>query len=470
MSTKSTAAASPTSIADLNLLTTSTKDNKTTTATPSTEMSKASDADTGDLQSVGDKSAGSLSIYSTDEENDTDILNKSFVRTILDSASQRTLDGPTSASASGSASTDIITNKKNGGGAPRVSFSGVDSVTSEGSLRDKTVDQLIEKVEALTLAKKQVQIDLSAEKAVRKKKERNLIKLAKELNKRAEEQKNYSTKAAKMDEKVLGLQEKLESTKQELEDIKEKHEKKSHEHHVEITALQDKYRAATKEHNDKTEELRREILEANLTADKLRSKLARLEMVHSPDHADMIAERTMRESAMYDNDESTDETTTPKRKKKSRMILPIMMCMIAIGVGIMHNMDLLSLNAMCGPVMPGTTYRDTNASSEAPWWTPAPLKATVFGTVCSSEEKRVRTRMEYTHHSGSGQHKLTLWSVPSSSDGSSSEEAETKTPPTLLWEKRVGNKVSIFSEHIVITDKRGKEEDVPSGSLPWIVL
>eukprot|EP00521_Asterionellopsis_glacialis_P009098 CAMPEP_0195286050 /NCGR_PEP_ID=MMETSP0707-20130614/3657_1 /TAXON_ID=33640 /ORGANISM="Asterionellopsis glacialis, Strain CCMP134" /LENGTH=408 /DNA_ID=CAMNT_0040345643 /DNA_START=273 /DNA_END=1499 /DNA_ORIENTATION=- len=403
-----------------------------------------------DVQSLGD---GSL--YSTESEKD--ILNKSFVRTILDSSSQRTLDGP-GGSTKGSSSSA-------GGGAPRVSFSGVDSVTSEGSLRDKTVDQLIEKVESLTLAKKQVQIDLSAEKAVRKKKERNLIKLAKELNKRAEEQKKHAAQTTQMDDKVAKLQEKVETTKKELEQMTELQERKSHEHHVEITALQDKYRQAMKEHNEKTEDLRREILEANLTADKLRSKLARLEMVHAPDHADMIAERTMRDAmstaAMNQDDDVT--TPAPPRKKKTRIMVPLLMGMIAIVVGIMHNMDMLSWNAMCSPTMPGTTFSNTNASTEAPWWAPPPLKSPLFSVMCG--EERVQTRMEYTHNSGNGQHKLALWSVPPTEEGGEGT-VQQQQQPTLLWEKRIGSQVTIFPDHLVITDKRGKTEEVQNG-LPW---
>ena len=53
---------------------------------------------------------------------------------------------------------------------------------------DKTRDELYTKLDKVEMKLRQAEIDLTAEKTMRKKKERNLIKLAKELNKRTTEQ------------------------------------------------------------------------------------------------------------------------------------------------------------------------------------------------------------------------------------------------------------------------------------------
>lgn len=89
------------------------------------------------------------------------------------------------------------------------------------------------------------------------------------------------------------LTKKLSTAKEELDESAQAQQKQSKMHHKEITAQQEKYRNACQDYNAQTEAFRREVLEANLTADKLRAKLARLEMAHSPDDVDIIAARTM---------------------------------------------------------------------------------------------------------------------------------------------------------------------------------
>jgi hypothetical protein len=66
-----------------------------------------------------------------------------------------------------------------------VTWTGIDSPASSRADSTKTRDELIAKIEKLKSKLRQAQIDHSAEKTIRRKKERNLVKLAKELNKRA---------------------------------------------------------------------------------------------------------------------------------------------------------------------------------------------------------------------------------------------------------------------------------------------
>lgn len=70
-----------------------------------------------------------------------------------------------------------------------VSFTGIDtgSVASSTADDDKDHEELLTKIQTLKLDLKQAKLDLSAEKTMNRKKDRNLVKLAKELNRRGEE-------------------------------------------------------------------------------------------------------------------------------------------------------------------------------------------------------------------------------------------------------------------------------------------
>lgn len=65
-----------------------------------------------------------------------------------------------------------------------VSFSGVDTPESAKGDHMKSQGELLSKIERLQIRLKQAELDLSAEKARRKKSSRSTIKLAKEINKR----------------------------------------------------------------------------------------------------------------------------------------------------------------------------------------------------------------------------------------------------------------------------------------------
>jgi len=69
-----------------------------------------------------------------------------------------------------------------------VKFEGLDSLSSQhSSLEDNSPEGLMDRLEKTQQRLTQAQIDLSGEKALRKRKEKNLVKLAKELKKRASE-------------------------------------------------------------------------------------------------------------------------------------------------------------------------------------------------------------------------------------------------------------------------------------------
>ena len=102
------------------------------------------------------------------EDEDDANIDLSVVRSVLGSSFK--LDS------------DTDKDKKTGGRA--VSFSGVDSPASSKGDDFKSNGELLAKIGKLELKLKQAELDLSAEKARRKKSSRSTIKLAKEINKR----------------------------------------------------------------------------------------------------------------------------------------------------------------------------------------------------------------------------------------------------------------------------------------------
>ena len=132
-----------------------------------------------DEMMVDNSEGREIDIYADDTtEDDVNPLERSLIKSIL-GRSDRSLNGYEIVGESPMKSTE-----KKG-----VSFNiAPGSADSSVADIDKSRDELYTKLDKIEMKLKQAEIDLSAEKTTRKKKERNLIKLAKELNKRASEQ------------------------------------------------------------------------------------------------------------------------------------------------------------------------------------------------------------------------------------------------------------------------------------------
>lgn len=148
----------------------------------------ASFSDLGTI--LADNSEGrEIDIYTDDTtEDDVNPLERSLIKSIL-GRSDRSLNGYEIVGESPFKSTE-----KKG-----VSFNiAPGSADSSVADIDKSRDELYTKLDKTEMKLKQAEIDLSAEKTTRKKKERNLIKLAKELNKRASEQESREAEISKV--------------------------------------------------------------------------------------------------------------------------------------------------------------------------------------------------------------------------------------------------------------------------------
>eukprot|EP00978_Attheya_sp_CCMP212_P017979 scaffold48654_cov51-Attheya_sp.AAC.1 len=301
----------------------------------------------------------------------------------------------------------------------------------------------------------QLKIDYSGEKALRKKKEKNIIKLAKQLNIRSGDIADRDRRIDLMVHRLAERETKLETTKRELDELTSKSEKTSREYHAEITASQNKYREACREsdiriselndaHAKQCENLRRTILSTNLEADKLRMQVAGLQMRQAPGDADAIMARTMRNATT--GADSREQLEDWYRRNKFVVLITIICIPL---LALIFKGDLLSLDAMCAPCIPGTEFGPHPVTCDAPWWAPGPVKQGAFDLMCGNY--RVRSHLEWT--GGTKSSRLSLTDLGSKDSH-------------ILLDKQ-GASAKLNAHEIIITNKGGKSTEFPS---PWNII
>jgi len=292
----------------------------------------------------------------------------------------------------------------------------------------------------------QARMDLSAEKAIRKRKEKNLVKLAKQLNTR-------STTLEEQAQQLTALETRYESTKKELDELTVRHEKATRDYHAEITDQQTKQRELSRQHDGRTaeltaehgrqaEELRRQVLQSKLDADKLRMQIAQMQMAAEPQHADRVVDRTLRESMATSSSSSRSSASSG-----SIVVLAAGLLLIPLLAYFASSGD-----AMCAPCSPGTKLDGSTFVGEAPWWAPGPSKSTVFSLLCSPRD-RMRARIEWS--GGSGMSKLLV--VDADAEVPGSKQA-------LLLEKKAMRATIDGQEIRATVSASGKAENI---SAPW---
>lgn len=264
------------------------------------------------------------------------------------------------------------------------------------------------------------------------------------------------------------LDTKLTATRKELDERITASEIANRDHHMHLTEAQQKYRDAcdendrrmaemTKLHNDEVENLRRQLSAANRDLDMLRGKLVSLEVKE----AERIAEHTV-----YTGIDPTEARKRTLKKQKKNIAVglvavsclrsPLYLCCrrttlayslvfsIQLAIGWFYQRTAFSMDAICGPAMPGTTLNKA-IKYEAPWFAPGPLKETAFA-FCGDRE---RVSISFTPK-GSDLGRLSV------------ETIDEKKPKTLL-EKNALSAVVKF-DRLDIMEKKGKLESV---KLPW---
>ena len=180
-------------------------------------------------------------------------------------------------------------------------------------------------------------------------------------------------KAADAEARGLLHKEQLAEAQQKLKETCVEHDKKVAE--------------IMKKHENQLDDLRHQLLAANLECDKIRTELASHQMQASPEDADNIINRTMRSASFRSGNAPPKKSMLGVMARFLRNSIGVIVLLAAIA----FPLGLLSMDAICAPIMPGTVLAAHETSSEAPWWAHDTMKADAFA-ICGD---RPRTSLKW---------------------------------------------------------------------------
>jgi hypothetical protein len=271
-----------------------------------------------------------------------------------------------------------------------------------------------EQMERLRDKLTQAKIDLSAEKTVRKRKEKNLVKLAKELNRRASESDLMSTTLAEKEEEIKAKDKRIEELKREMEEDEKRYRvfRKENEKRCE-------------EYEDTVQTLRKKLLESSLEVDRLNAKIVTLQQAthqQTQSAREEVVSRSIDKPALQGGNE-----------KGVIGFLGLLVVIVTLSVLAVRQVSLM--DGLCSPLRPGTVLTDdVPVAAEAPWWAPDAFKSQAWRTVCGAA--RPRTTLTWNGD------KL---EVSSSGTGGN-------------WQKRAPAGVRVDADKITIRNKKGQIE------------
>lgn len=377
----------------------------------------------------------------------------------------------------------------------------LDAPSVASNLDDATEEQLLKRIAKMQDIITQTQIDWSGEKALRKRKDKNLVKLAKELQKRATDLEVKDKQIAKMTSMVNNISDqykladtnltrsegKYRAAMMEVEarfanvqmqhrstcnDLEQRYRTACAEHEAKLSKVQKENEAARAEletthramineteaklarlqsqHETVRSQLRLEILQAGLDADQLRSKMT------APDRGD---------HCLLSKELISEEMPSNERALKKApgllvlIVVAILLCLltapIVFAAAIRFDqlrhfpflaaylpLDLLTMNSICAPVKPGTLLIARMPPFETPWWASDELKS-YASRIC---EDRPRVRLVFARG------KLTAYVL----------EGDVATE---LW-KESAKQVHVTSEAIFLQNKKGRV--LKKIAAPWL--
>jgi small-conductance mechanosensitive channel len=180
-------------------------------------------------------------------------------------------------------------------------------------------------------------------------------------------------KAAEAEARVLLHKEQLAEAQQKLKGTCVENDKKVAE--------------IIKKHEIQLDDLRHQLLAANLECDKIHTELASHQMHASPEDAVNIINRTMKSASMRGGKAPPKKNTLAIVTSFLRNSIGAIVVLMAVA----YPLGLLSMDSVCAPVMPGTILATHDASSEAPWWAHDTMKADAF-VICGD---RPRTSLKW---------------------------------------------------------------------------
>jgi hypothetical protein len=311
----------------------------------------------------------------------------------------------------------------------------VSLTTEEMKYRSYIHEKLREQLE-------KAQADLASERINRKRKEKSLIKLAKELTKRSAEREMKEKAILELSETIDDLESRLGHRNRELV--------------VELPRLKAQcaqHQADLAVYGRDTIELRARLQEARLEADKAKGKLidhlsTRLsfsevsfsensdEVFMTPPPSTTSAPRDV--AASYDKLDRTSPSESVFRF--TNKLAAVIFCLV-LSWGMAVQNEAISMDNLCAPVSPGTKFfRTDEGIYEAPWWAPAVAKEPVFAALCGSRDRvRLQVKNGVVHIS-------------------KAESGET------LWERRSLGGFSVDSDTITVRNWWGSPKQL---SAPW---
>lgn len=249
--------------------------------------------------------------------------------------------------------------------------------------QERSRQELLSKIARLTDTLKEAQEQIQFERDKRKKKEKSLLKLAKELKKRNLVKDQEEDRCAELEVKRKYLEHHWRLAKKELDQEKALHTKlheeieKQHEHSVKeeknkyeqsVTENDNRLADLKKAHMEQCEQLGREVWRANIEADRL--------------HEELTARGLNVPRRLQDG----EEYLVVKEKSNVRTFILFLTIVSSIIYAYFGNdaRELFTQSGFCTPLLPGTTLDDNSYGIfQAPWWAPVSFKEHAFTAFCT---------------------------------------------------------------------------------------
>lgn len=230
---------------------------------------------------------------------------------------------------------------------------------------------------------KEAKQQAAEERTQRKRKEKNLIKLAKEMNHRNQEQSKVDKKMEEMEETIADLEERLNSKRQELPRLQALCEQKE----VSLNQVQ----ATSERHLAELEQAKRE------------ARLAREELLQVIGNTQKNVEPTVSESRIPEPKQPSSSSAlrgvaVSVQQVAFYAILITMASIAFLRSGLVHP-DVM--NILCAPIPPGSYIPAADNNTNlfiAPYWAPAVYRRELFAMVCPGRGhtvlRQVRWKLE----------------------------------------------------------------------------
>mmetsp|Transcript_24322 Transcript_24322/g.37492 ORF Transcript_24322/g.37492 Transcript_24322/m.37492 type:complete len:440 (+) Transcript_24322:115-1434(+) len=279
-------------------------------------------------------------------------------------------------------------------------------MSPDGADYPKSSPELLQALTQVRHELSQCQVDLSAEKALRKKKERNLMKTVKQIGVISKTVAQKESTIAELICARTSMETQVQALKLELSAQVEAKQNAANMYTAELAGCERKLREVRREHEQRIsdlidshskhcEELRQKILASYLEADKQRAIAASVKLGHNAKGADRaVIDQTVAEAFGGNN-------TKPLYLSKERMrfIFRAIILLVIMVVSGKKAFDWskeirlqtqLTRNGFCSPILTNRRYK-TNFQFDAPYIVPEAFKQTAFNLFCGD---RPRTRVK----------------------------------------------------------------------------